>query len=70
MATVRVGAVTDDGGLGLPWVKDLTAVYCSTEQKAIDGAQILGEHIGLPYQAVHTLGAIVIVSHGAVGTLL
>lgn len=43
-------------GLGLPWVKDLTAIYCSTEQKAIDSAQILGEQMDLPYQAVHALG--------------
>lgn len=42
--------------LDLPWIKNLTAVYCSTEQKAIDGAHILGAHLQLPFQAVHALG--------------
>lgn len=42
--------------LRLPWIKDLTAIYCSTEQKAIDGAHILGEHLHLPFQTKHALG--------------
>ena len=42
--------------LGLPWIKELTAVYCSTEQKAIDGAHILGAHLHLPIQTMHALG--------------
>ncbi len=42
--------------LGLPWINDLTSVYCSTEQKAMDGAHILGEHLDLNYQALHALG--------------
>lgn len=43
-------------GLQLPWVKNLTAIYCSTEQKAIDGARILGEHLSLPFTEVEALG--------------
>lgn len=40
-------------GLQQPWVDTLTAVYCSSERKAIDGAAILGEHLGV---ALHELG--------------
>lgn len=39
-----------------PWVPEVTAVYCSTEQKAIDGAQILAEHRGLAPTQVAALG--------------
>ena len=42
--------------LGLPWVKNLTAIYCSTEQKAIDSANILSAHLQLPIKALHALG--------------
>lgn len=42
--------------LKLPWVQGLTAVYCSTEQKAIDGAKILAGHLHLPVHAVEALG--------------
>ena len=38
------------------WIDDLTAVYCSTEQKAVDGAKILGEHLGVAYQPLEALG--------------
>ena len=34
-------------GLRQPWVPTITSIYCSTEQKAIDGATILGDHLGL-----------------------
>src|SRR5688500_846734 len=43
-------------GLRQPWVRDITAIYCSTEQKAIDGAEILGEHLSLPFHEVEALG--------------
>jgi broad specificity phosphatase PhoE len=42
-------------GLAQPWVGTVDAVFASTEQKAIDGAQILAAHLGLP---VHTLEAL------------
>ena len=42
-------------GLRQPWIKDVTSVYCSTEQKAIDGAEILAKHLGLPFQEVEGL---------------
>ena len=34
----------------------ITALYCSTEQKAIDGAAILSEPLGMPFQQVAALG--------------
>ena len=43
-------------GLRQPWVRDITAVYCSTEQKAIDGAAILAEHLSLGFHQVEALG--------------
>ena len=43
-------------GLQLPWVRELEAIYCSTEQKAIDGASILGGHLALPVVEMEALG--------------
>jgi len=43
-------------GLKQPWVQDVSAVYCSTERKAIDGAEILAAHRGLSYTALEALG--------------
>jgi broad specificity phosphatase PhoE len=42
-------------GLRQPWVRELTAIYCSTEQ-AIDGAAILAEHRSLPFEQIAELG--------------
>lgn len=43
-------------GLRQPWVRDLTAIYCSTEQKALDGAAILAEHLSLAFEPIEELG--------------
>ena len=43
-------------GLRQPWVKDIGAIYCSTEQKAIDGAEILAQHLGLGFTRIEELG--------------
>lgn len=43
-------------GLKQPWVGELKAIYCSSEQKAIDGATILGEHLSLGYEVLPDLG--------------
>ena len=43
-------------GLAQTWVRDVTAIYCSTEQKAIDGAAILAEHLSLEFEQVAGLG--------------
>jgi broad specificity phosphatase PhoE len=31
-----------------PWVRGVRTVWCSTERKARDGAEILAGHLGLP----------------------
>jgi broad specificity phosphatase PhoE len=43
-------------GLQQSWVKDITALYCSTEQKAIDGARIVADHLSIPFTQVEGLG--------------
>jgi len=43
-------------GLRQPWVPGLTAVYSSRERKAIDGAQLLADHCGLPLMTRAELG--------------
>jgi broad specificity phosphatase PhoE len=43
-------------GLRQPWVTELTAVYSSRERKAIDGAQLLADHCGLPLTTRAELG--------------
>jgi broad specificity phosphatase PhoE len=43
-------------GLHQPWVRDVTAIYCSTEQKAIDGAEILAQHLSLGFSRIEDLG--------------
>ena len=42
--------------LALPWVAGLSSIYCSTEQKAIDGAAILAAHCGLGFTQDPALG--------------
>jgi len=44
-------------GLAQSWVRELTAIYCSTEQKAIDGARILAEHLFLDFVPVAELAS-------------
>ena len=41
-----------------PWMDSISAVYCSTEQKAIDGAEILAGHLSIGYRMVEELGEI------------
>lgn len=43
-------------GLRQAWVREVTAVHCSTERKAIDGAAILAAHLGLAYSTHEALG--------------
>jgi len=43
-------------GLTNPWIRDVSAIYCSTEQKAIDGAEILAGHLGLDPVKIPDLG--------------
>lgn len=41
---------------GTAWVRGLGSIWCSTEQKALDGAGILADATGLDYTALETLG--------------
>ncbi len=43
-------------GFRLPWVREITALHCSTEQKAIDGAAIWADHLGIAYTCHEDLG--------------
>jgi len=42
--------------LAQPWIGGIGSIYCSTEQKAIDGAEILATHLSLGYEMVEELG--------------
>ncbi len=42
--------------LTLSWAGSVRAIWCSTEQKARDGAEILAGHLGLPVAALAELG--------------
>lgn len=43
-------------GLRQPWVQGITSIYASAERKAVETAQILGEHLALPFQSIAALG--------------
>jgi broad specificity phosphatase PhoE len=43
-------------GLAQPWVRGIGSIWCSSEQKAIDGAEILAAFCGLPFQTAEDLG--------------
>ena len=38
------------------WISRVGAIYCSTEQKAMDGAAIISEVLGIPYTTIPELG--------------
>ena len=44
------------GMLDLPWVSSLAQIFCSEEQKAIDGAEIIAASTGLPVSVIPSLG--------------
>ena len=52
----EVGRARMRAGLGQPWIADIGAIYCSTERKAIDSAEILAAHLSLPYHPIEELG--------------
>ncbi len=39
-----------------PWVRRISALYCSTEQKALDAAMVLAPRLSLNHQACEELG--------------
>jgi len=52
----ELGCARMRAGLHQPWVAGLRAVFCSTEQKALDGAQILAAHLALEVSTLDGLG--------------
>ena len=42
--------------LGKDWIASITSIYSSTEQKAIEGAAILADHLQLSRQELEALG--------------
>jgi broad specificity phosphatase PhoE len=44
--------------LAQPWMDSIGSVYCSTEQKAIDGAVVLAEYLKIEYEMIEELGEI------------
>jgi broad specificity phosphatase PhoE len=42
--------------LNCAWIARIEALYCSTEQKALDGAALLAEALGIPWHQVAALG--------------
>ena len=44
--------------LAQPWIDSISSVYCSTEQKAIDGAVVLAEYLKIEYEMIEELGEI------------
>jgi broad specificity phosphatase PhoE len=42
--------------LDLPWATGLTRVASSSEQKAVDGAEILARELGIPHRIIPELG--------------
>ena len=54
----RRGTERMEALLAQPWVEGIGAIYCSTEQKAIDGAEILARHLSIGHQVSEELGEI------------
>jgi len=41
-----------------PWVCNIGSIYCSAEQKAVDGAEILARFLSIPFTQIGGLGEI------------
>ena len=39
-----------------PWIRSVTSIFCSTEQKAIDGAAIIADQLSLSFTQIEALG--------------
>ena len=52
----ETGLARMKSALRQPWIDEISAVYCSTEQKAIDGARVLADHRSLRAVEVEALG--------------
>lgn len=52
----EVGRKRMQAALNQPWIQSLDTLYSSTEVKAIEGAEILSTHLGLPFEKIKDLG--------------
>jgi broad specificity phosphatase PhoE len=52
----ELGVARMRAGLKQPWIGGITAVHCSKERKAIDGAEILAAHLQLDHRQHEALG--------------
>jgi broad specificity phosphatase PhoE len=52
----ELGRARMERGLNQPWVGSVTSIYSSTEQKAIDAAQILAQRRALEFMQAAELG--------------
>src|SRR6185437_3785163 len=50
------GRARMEQALTLPWMSGIRAVWCSTERKALDGAEMLATHLRLPVNRLAGLG--------------
>lgn len=51
-----IGVARMNRMLDCPWVPEVTSIYCSSEQKAKDGAELLASHLNLIPIPVKALG--------------
>ena len=56
LSATGMGRMRD--ALAQPWVRTLSALYSSTETKAVDAVRILAAHRGLPWTEIPALGEI------------
>jgi len=52
----ELGLSRMSAGLKQPWMREVSAVFCSEERKAIDGARILAQHVSVNFTKVAELG--------------
>lgn len=52
----ELGVSRMKAGLKQPWAREIAAVYCSAERKAIEGARLWAEHLSLEFAVLSELG--------------
>lgn len=51
----QLGRARMTRGLAQPWLRGVTSIFSSTERKAIDGAQIMADHLRLSFTQIPEL---------------
>lgn len=52
----EVGIKRMDQFVAKRWIRSITSIFCSTEQKAIDGAKIIADQLSLSFHKIEDLG--------------